>query len=72
MKLKDWPKHIEELLRLRPDLAEAHVVRNISSMGTRPFQLWDAKSLPAENIQGGPEFIYLEVFKWEEGEYPVK
>jgi hypothetical protein len=72
MKLKDWPKHIEELLRLRPDLAEAHVVQEVRCVGAQPLQLWDAEHLPAKDVQAGPYFIYPELFEWEEGEYPVK
>ncbi len=70
MKLRDWPKHIEELLRLRPDLADAHIVRDVRCDGTYPLKLWDAVGLPADKLQAGPEFIYPEIFEWEEGEYP--
>lgn len=70
MKLKDWPKHIEDLLKLRPDLAEAHIVKEVRCDGTYPLQLWDAESLPAETLNAGPEFVYLEVFQWGDGEYP--
>jgi hypothetical protein len=80
MKLKDWPRHVEELIRLRPDLAEAHVVQEVRCEryeDTMPIQLWDPESLPAkdlvaEHLKGGPKFIYPEVFEWGKGEYSAK
>ena len=70
MKLKDWPQHIEEFLKLRPDLAEAHIVRYVRCVGYVPLQLWDAEALPANTIDVRSNEVTLSEFEWEEGQEP--
>jgi hypothetical protein len=71
MKLKDWPKHIEELLRLRPDLAEAHVAINVLHEGATRVQLWDPdEGTMLVHLRESKEFVFLETLEWKEGERP--
>jgi hypothetical protein len=49
VKLKYWPEHITDLLRQRPDLAEAHVVREIRCVGAIEN---DRQGLFADQLEG--------------------